>query len=137
MINSCVRKYTVKNILKINFFVLNTIEEHMVKNNRQNVCWGTKSMKIIDDEGKLNEEVVENLVKFYLQPPTPIDLAITSTGKVSPYLSTALNNLPHVDREFVHANVMDMFTQKNIQYAKNPFPEMYDWERIYKVTTTL
>ena len=121
------KKIVISNIICI------LIDRNLNKNRRQNLCWGTRSMPILNEQGDLNVEVLETLIKFYLQPPTPIDVSQTSTGEITPYLTAKLSDLDVVEREFTFVNVSEMYRQKNIHQSKKPFPEMYDWERIYKV----
>ncbi|CAG7838182.1 unnamed protein product [Allacma fusca] len=114
-------------------YQLNTIKiskHDYQKNNRQNLCWGTKPMKIIEENHQLNEVVLENLIKFYLNPPVPIS---SSKGNVTPFIQATLNDFPDLEREFVFENLRDMYCMRNIQPEKKPLPEIYDWEKIFKI----
>jgi hypothetical protein len=83
-------------------------------------------MKIMEG-GQLNETVLENLIKFYLNPPVPIS---SPKGNVAPYINAKLNDLDDDKRDFVFVNLRDMVSQKPLE--RYPLPEIYDWEKIYK-----
>jgi len=91
-------------------------------------------MDILDknDSKKINEEALEMLVKFYLNKPTKIPAELAT-----PNLSTPLNDMKdELQRETVFSNLRDMLAQRqnaSENMLARRFPEIYDWERIYKV----
>lgn len=104
-------------------------------NPRYNRCWGTQELQLfdhVDENGKihgLNEQVLLHLLSFYANAPKPregLDL--------KPFLCKTETRV---------ANIIDekrrQFMEQNYKYrASNrprhrPDPELYLWEKIYKV----
>lgn len=115
-------------------FVYTILELHLGKNQKQNICWGTKSMSIFDqkDPTQLNSDVLETLLKFYLNEPSPI-----TAENPAPYIKVPLAEWDdEIQREVVYFNYKDMVDQRwyrSTGLLHRQFPEIYDWEMIYKV----
>lgn len=102
-------------------------------NYKYNQCWGTKDMQLYDriENGKvqgLNDDVLKQLVKFYLAEPKARDY------EMKPYLD------PH-DKKIADIENVERRTwlEKTFKYlvSKRPrqilLPEIFDWEKIYKI----
>lgn len=109
--------------------------DHADLNPRYNQCWGTKELQLydhVDESGKvhgLNDEVLLHLISFYMNVPQAregVDL--------KPYLCTT------------ETRVADMLDEKRRVFMEQaykhiasnrprhrPEPELYQWEKIYKV----
>ncbi len=87
-------------------------------------------MKILDDDGSLNANVLEMLLKFYLTPT----LSRPDLKAPTPYIKENLDQVSDADRrEYILHNFHDMYSQKRLEISAYQFPEIYDWEKIYKV----
>lgn len=118
-------------------YQLNTTLVHSTfsdQNPRYNQCWGTKEMKLfenITESGKiegLNDEVLSNLIKFYVNQPK------IRSHEMKPYLGTTekkISDIEHVQRR--------VFLEKEYKHlvSNRPrhrlVPEIYAWEKIYKI----
>lgn len=112
-------------------------EDAIEKNPKQNIIWGTKTQPIFDKEkkGQLNSEVLGNILRFYLIEPRPIE-----AENITPYLGQRIQ-----DYEDEKERVMTFFNFRRqisqVIYKEDSLrryrpPEMYEWERIYKVKFT-
>lgn len=108
---------------------------HVIDSNpKVNKCWGTPEMKLfesVDSNGKLvgfNTEVLKHLVQFYLSAPKERE------HEMSPYLGAEERQV--ADIEDVERRVWLENTFKHL-YANRPRhrlePEVYLWEKIYKI----
>lgn len=103
-------------------------------NYRYNKCWGTKEAKLfeqVDSNGKLqglNEEVLRNLVKFYINQPK------VREHDMKPFLHPKEKKA--ADLEDVQQRDWVEKTFKHIM-SNRPrhrlVPEVYQWEKIYKI----
>lgn len=93
-------------------------------------------MNILDeagDEKNLNMTTLETILKFYLNKPNAVPLVKNPT----PYLKSPLPKMEdEIRREIVYHNYRDMVSQRwsvmeNV--LTRQMPEIYEWERIYKV----
>jgi len=113
-------------------YQLNTIQLDNLsieKNKKQNICWGLPSMKIFDDFGKLNTDVLELLLKFYLTPTLSPELRAPM-----PYVKENLDEMTdEIKREFILHNFHDMYSQKRLTIPSYQMPEIYNWEKIFKI----
>jgi hypothetical protein len=120
-------------IENMNAFFVRT-ELFLEKNDKQNLCWGTKTMTIFDEKtpNGLNEKTLETLLKFYLRNTAPI-----SGRNAKPYIKAPLQKWDdEIQREVVFYNYRDMVSQRwysSDQLLHRQIPEIYEWERIYKV----
>ncbi|XP_037039129.1 28S ribosomal protein S30, mitochondrial [Bradysia coprophila] len=118
-------------------YQLNTTRLHIdaIENNpKVNQCWGTKEMKLfeqITEDGKLiglNDDVLRNLMKFYINEPKQraIDM--------KPYLGLdeqKIADIEHVERrEFLQEKFNQLFSGRP---RHKVVPEVYNWEKIYKI----
>jgi len=91
-------------------------------------------MKILDDNDSrsLNSETVQTLLKFYLANTTAIPREQTK-----PYIKEPLSQFSdEIQREKIFYNYRDMMSQRYLTedaLLHKQMPEIYDWERIYKV----
>ncbi|KAJ6636283.1 28S ribosomal protein S30, mitochondrial [Pseudolycoriella hygida] len=104
------------------------------KNQKVNQCWGTKEMKLfeeITEDGKvigLNDDVIRNMIKFYINEPRKRDI------DMKPYLGgdeKKIADMKHQDRRvFMEEHYKNLFSGR----PRNKLvPEIYPWEKIYKV----
>jgi small subunit ribosomal protein S30 len=99
-----------------------------------NQCWGTEEMNLYehcDENGKihgLNDDVFKQLISFYLTQPKQRDY------DMKPYLDSHEKKI--ADIEDVERRAWLERTYKHIA-ANRPrqlsVPEIYDWEKIYKI----
>ncbi|VVC30931.1 Hypothetical protein CINCED_3A006840 [Cinara cedri] len=97
-----------------------------------NICWGTKTMELFHDVTDTqivgwNDETLKNLLSCYVNTPKIRD------HEMSPYLG----------KEQVVANIDDankriwLHEKHKVMVSHRPrhrlLPEVYDWERIYKI----
>jgi small subunit ribosomal protein S30 len=104
------------------------------ENFRYNKCWGTKEMKLfdqIDEKGKLqglNEEVLKNLLTFYVNQPAARDY------NMKPLLGEKEKKI--ADLEDVKQRDWLEKTFKHVMSNRPRYrlvPEIYSWEKIYKI----
>jgi small subunit ribosomal protein S30 len=105
------------------------------KNPRYNQCWGTKEMQLfetIDEKGNiqgLNEEVLTNLVKFYMNQPKPVDQT-----KLKPLLGQTEKKIADIEDEkrrvFLESSYKHLVSNRPRHRLA---PEVYSWEKIYKI----
>ncbi|XP_056641421.1 39S ribosomal protein S30, mitochondrial [Diorhabda sublineata] len=118
-------------------YQLNTIrfcERFYTENPKRNICWALPEMKLFEtvENGKVvgfNDEVVKNILKFYMNPPEN-RLGVNLT----PYLSS---------EEKLSADYKDdekrQWIEEVYKYVASNRPrhrlsyEVYDWEKIYKI----
>jgi len=87
------------------------------------------TLKILDESCKLNLEVLDWLLKFYLT--TTVSPVIKAP---MPYVKENLNDVgDNIRREHILFNFHDMYSQKRTEIPCYQLPEIYNWERIYKV----
>jgi len=118
-------------------YQLNTTDMHVkpdAPNYRFNKCWGTKEMKLydqIDDNGKihgLNDDVLKILIQFYTNQPKQRD------HEMKPYLDEKVKKIADLDDVKQRA-----WLEKQFKYLMSnrprhrPVPEIYSWEKIYKI----
>jgi len=113
-------------------YQLNTIQldqKNSTKNPKQNYCWSTPPMKLIEENGKLNPTVLETLLKFYLTP------TLSREGECEkPYVKYQLDDLKDDwRREFILFNFHELYSLRRYDHFHNQHPEIYNWERIYKI----
>ncbi|XP_065073938.1 large ribosomal subunit protein mL65 [Ochlerotatus camptorhynchus] len=109
--------------------------DHVDLNPRYNQCWGTKELQLydhVDESGKvhgLNDEVLLHLISFYTNVPRAregVDL--------KPYLCTTETRVADILDE--KRRVFMEQTYKHVVSNRprhRPEPELYQWEKIYKV----
>jgi len=86
-------------------------------------------MKIIQDDGTLNPAVLEMLLKFYLAPTLSTEQEFRT-----PNVKCKLNDVTDdYRREFILYNFHEMYSQRRQDVFNLQIPEIYNWERIYKV----
>lgn len=118
-------------------YQLNTTVNHNLvidSNPKVNKCWGSPELKLfesIDSNGKLvgfNVDVLKQLVQFYSSVPKERDY------EMAPYLDAEEQQV--ADYEDVEKRTWLEATFKHI-FSKRPrhrlLPEIYLWEKIYKV----
>ena len=118
-------------------YQLNTTENHQdafETNEKVNTCWVTKEMKLydeIDADGKLigfNGEVVKNLIQFYLNDPQERNI------DMKPYLGDYEKIVADIEdpkrRTFLETRYKHLVTDRP---RHRLVPEIYDWEKIYKI----
>ncbi|XP_046399842.1 39S ribosomal protein S30, mitochondrial [Ischnura elegans] len=116
-------------------YQLNTTLVHSnesIDNPRRNLCWGTPAMKLYDkiEDGKvegLNEEVLRKLLKIFLNKPSERDV------ELKPYLSDYryVANIPDLKkREWLETRFKHLYS---LRPRHKPLPEVYNWEKIYKI----
>lgn len=119
-------------------YQLNTTCIHTNKipdvNYRYNKCWGTDEMKLfdqIDDQGKLqgmNEEVLKNLVTFYVNSPEARDYNMKPLLGAKEKKVADLEDLKQRDwLEKTFKHIMSNRPRHRLT------PEVYNWEKIYKI----
>nr|XP_019534368.2 28S ribosomal protein S30, mitochondrial [Aedes albopictus] len=104
-------------------------------NPRYNQCWGTKELQLydhVDESGKvhgLNDEVLLHLISFYMNTPHPrvgVDL--------KPYLCKTETRVADIIDEkrriFMEEKYKHIVSNRP---RHRPEPELYQWEKIYKV----
>lgn len=109
--------------------------DHVDQNPRYNQCWGTKELQLydhVDESGKihgLNDEVLLRLISFYMNAPQAregVDL--------KPYLCTTETRVADIldekRRVFMEAKYKHIASNRP---RHRPEPELYLWEKIYKV----
>lgn len=106
--------------------------ENFKENARRNICWGTPSMKLFENiEGDkiigFNDDVLRNLVKLYLNTPQERDI------EMKPYLSKYkyVSNIQDEEkREWLETRFKHLYS---LRPRHRPMPEIYHWEKIYKI----
>ncbi|XP_011694126.1 PREDICTED: 28S ribosomal protein S30, mitochondrial [Wasmannia auropunctata] len=121
------------------FFVyqLNTTlvhSEYADENPKRNICWVTEPMKLFDkieDEKVhgLNEEVLKNLIKFYMNVPEE------RVGvNLKPYLGKTVKVIADIEhderRNWLEKHYKHLVTNRP---RHRRIPEIYDWQKIYKI----
>ena len=108
--------------------------ENADENKRYNLCWGTKEMKLfdkIDENGKLigfNEDVLVNLVKFYMNQPKTRDYEMKPyLCKVEPKIANILDD---ERRDWIEKRFKHLFCNRPRDKLA---PEIFMWEKIYKI----
>jgi small subunit ribosomal protein S30 len=100
---------------------------------KYNKCWGTKEMKLYDsiENGKLqgvNDEVLKNLLTFYLNQPVPREHAMKPLLGEKVKKVADLENLEQ--REWLEKIYKHLVSNRPRHHE---VPEIYNWERIYKL----
>lgn len=117
-------------------YQLNTIEMHNDKfdsNPKNNVCFGTKPLKLYDsiENGKvqgLNEDVLKMLVKFYLNTPEEREHAM------KPYLGKEEQVVADIEDDNRRSWLESRYKHLVSNRPKHLLPpEVYLWEKIYKI----
>lgn len=81
----------------------------------------------------INMTTLETILKFYLNKPKQI-----AVENPTPYLKSPLSTWDDETRkEIVFHNYRDMVSQRwyVVNYRRRMYPEVYEWENIYKVQT--
>lgn len=119
-------------------YQLNTTCIHTNKvpdvNYRFNKCWGTKEMKLydqIEDNGKLqglNEDVLKNLVTFYMNQPKARDY------NMKPLLGNKEKKVADLEDVKQRDWLEKLFKYVMSNRPRHRLtPEIYSWEKIYKI----
>ncbi|GLG96810.1 Uncharacterized protein GBIM_03711 [Gryllus bimaculatus] len=118
-------------------YQLNTMllhSNHATENQKCNLCWGTKKLKLFDkiENGKVvgfNEEVLKILLYFYLNVPH-----VRSGVELKPYLGVNnryIADIPEKDkRVWLEKHFKHMYSNRPRKLLAD---ELYHWEKIYKV----
>lgn len=103
-------------------------------NYRYNKCWGTNEMKLyenIDDKGKLqglNDDVLRTLIKFYTNEPAQRE------HEMKPFLGKKEKKIADIEdvkrRAWLEHTFKHMISNRP---RHRPVPEIYSWEKIYKI----
>lgn len=103
-------------------------------NFRYNQCWGTKEMKLydqIDENGKiqgLNDDVLKILLQFYLNQPAPRE------HEMKPFLDKNERKIADIEdekrRDWLEKRFKSLVSNRPRQRLT---PEVYNWEKIYKI----
>lgn len=118
-------------------YQLNTVTNHSVvfeENDKTNQCWGTKELRLfeeVNDKGQLvgfNEEVLKNLIHFYANEPKQRGI------EMKPYLGVDEQKVADIEhdkrREFLENKYKHLVSHRPRHLL---VPEIYNWEKIYKV----
>lgn len=122
----------------ISFYVyqLNTIVMHddkMKQNTRFNICYGTKPLQLYEtiENGKvkgLNDEVLKMLVQFYLNAPEE------RKHEMKPYLNAEEQVVADIEDDNKRCWLENTYKHLSSNRPKhNLLPEVYLWEKIYKI----
>lgn len=118
-------------------YQLNTLllhSEHVTENPKRNVCWITEPMKLFDTIEKekvcgLNEEVLKNLIKFYVNTPEErlgVDL--------KPYLEKSEKVIADIEdderRNWLEQHYKHLVCNRP---RHKRIPEIYNWQRLYLI----
>ncbi|EFN77238.1 39S ribosomal protein S30, mitochondrial [Harpegnathos saltator] len=118
-------------------YQLNTLlvhSEHIDTNPKRNICWITEPMKLFDKiEGEkihgLNEEVLRNLVKFYVNVPKErigVDL--------KPYLGKSTRVIADIEhderRNWLEKHYKHLVCNRP---RHRRIPEIYQWQKFYLI----
>ncbi|XP_055844922.1 28S ribosomal protein S30, mitochondrial [Episyrphus balteatus] len=108
--------------------------DHVHDNPKVNFCWGSKEANLfaeIDSTGKclgFNDDVARNLIELYLNAP------VEQQTQLQPYLSKEEQKIADIDdqdrREFLE-HIFKHLTSNRPRHLE--IPEIYLWERIYKI----
>lgn len=104
-------------------------------NPRYNQCWGTKELQLydhVDESGKvhgLNDEVLLYLISFYMNVPQ-----VRENVDMQPYLCTTETRVADILDEKRRVFMEEKYKHIASNRPRHrPEPELYLWEKIYKV----
>ncbi|XP_058823399.1 large ribosomal subunit protein mL65 [Topomyia yanbarensis] len=119
-------------------YQLNTVLLHsdqVDSNPRFNRCWGTKELQLfehIDESGKihgLNEDVLLHLISFYVNAPK-----VREGIEMKPYLCKTEPRVADIVEENRRTFMEMTYKHRTSNRPRHrPDPELYQWEKIYKV----
>ncbi|XP_023949445.2 28S ribosomal protein S30, mitochondrial [Bicyclus anynana] len=102
-------------------------------NPKHNICFGTKPMKLYEsiENGSvkgLNEDVLKMLIQFYLNAPEERD------HEMKPYLGKEEQIIADIEDDNKRCWLESTYKHLVSNRPKhNLIPEVYDWEKIYKI----
>ena len=103
-------------------------------NYRFNKCWGTNEMKLfdqIDENGKLqglNDDVLKNLIQFYINQPEQRE------HEMKPLLDVKEKKIADIEDPKRRDWLEKLFKHIMSNRPRHlPVPEIYNWEKIYKI----
>lgn len=115
-------------IYQLNTSMLGGLSIH--KNKKINLCWKTKPMKLLTENNHLNLDTFEQVLKFFLIP----NFMDTSVKLSTPFITTNLNDIEEdARRELIFENYVDIYSQKKTSEGYEPLPEVYQWEKFFKI----
>ncbi|XP_032514826.2 large ribosomal subunit protein mL65 [Danaus plexippus] len=123
------------NLMSFYVYQLNTISMHddNLDNPKHNICMGTKPMNLYDtiEDGKvkgLNDDVLKMLVQFYLNAPEERE------HDMKPYLGKEEQFVADIEddnkRSWLESTYKHLMSNRP---KHNLLPEIYLWEKIYKI----
>ncbi|PSN41370.1 hypothetical protein C0J52_19119 [Blattella germanica] len=108
--------------------------ENAFNNPSYNLCWSTPELKLFEEitDGKVvgfNDEVLKNLIMFYINSPKARDGV-----ELKPYLGKEEKHIANINDDKRRVWLENAFKH---MYSGRPrhrtLPEIYDWEKIYKI----
>lgn len=118
-------------------YQLNTTLVHSdnyCSNEKVNLCWGTKEMKLfdsVDDSGKvvnLNDNVLRQLIQYYINKPKARDI------EMKPYLDKCQPLVANIQDEEKRVWLESRYKHLVSNRPRHRLPyEVYHWEKIYKI----
>ncbi|XP_055913810.1 28S ribosomal protein S30, mitochondrial [Eupeodes corollae] len=107
---------------------------HVHDNPKVNFCWGSKEMSLfqeIDASGKcigFNEDVARHLIELYLNAP------VEPNSELQPNLSPEAKTIADIDDNDKREFLEEIFKHLSANRPRHlEIPEIYLWERIYKI----